>query len=423
MTTLNDAPFETLITALNKQGEGMGVYEDKAITIPGALPGETVSALPRFKKGGILWGKLASIIAESPDRVPAPCPHNATCGGCSLQHLSPTAYMGFKTGLVHNALRRVGISKTIDAFIESGPQTRRRVDFWAKNWNDEIVIGFHGVGTQHLSNMTTCHVMTPALESLLGPLRQLMEILLCAHKEAFHIHILEATNGLDMLVSGNKRPLTTAETKCFVEFAQTHLCRLQLKIGKKPQTLFKKEQPYISLGGYAVAASPNSFLQATHDADKILPQLVLEGLPQASDRLKIADLYCGRGTLTLPLVRAGHKVMGFEGDSRGLQALTDACPEANCMYRDLFQDSITAAELRKYDVIVLNPPRTGATNQINQIAESGVDRIIYVSCGPESFAKEARILIDSGYLLTTLTAVDQFHWAAHVEVVGVFLKK
>ncbi|HEY8267045.1 MAG TPA: RNA methyltransferase, partial [Xanthobacteraceae bacterium] len=87
--------------------------------------------------------------------------------------------------------------------------------------------------------------------------------------------------------------------------------------------------------------------------------------------------------------------------------------------RDLFRRPLAAVEFAGCEAVVLDPPRQGAEAQARALAQSKAPRIVYVSCNPATFARDARILIDGGYRLVSLVPVDQFRYSAHVELVGV----
>lgn len=131
--------------------------------------------------------------------------------------------------------------------------------------------------------------------------------------------------------------------------------------------------------------------------------------------------------VTFPLSNKGP-VDGFECDVPALQALQTAADreqrDIKTFKRNLFDDPLSASELKAYDVAVIDPPRAGALAQVQQLAESKIPLIAYISCGPESFARDAKILIEEGgYELEKVIPVDQFTWSPHLEVVGLFQKK
>jgi 23S rRNA (uracil1939-C5)-methyltransferase len=91
--------------------------------------------------------------------------------------------------------------------------------------------------------------------------------------------------------------------------------------------------------------------------------------------------------------------------------------------RDLFKQPLTQAELERFDVVVLDPPRTGAVAQTHALAQSKVGRVAYVSCDPASFARDARVLVDGGYRMGAVLPVDQFLWSSHIELVAAFVRR
>jgi 23S rRNA (uracil1939-C5)-methyltransferase len=120
------------------------------------------------------------------------------------------------------------------------------------------------------------------------------------------------------------------------------------------------------------------------------------------------------------------RVSAFDSDKAAIAALqkavrtTQGLKPITAAYRDLFREPLTAIELREFDGLVFDPPRAGAEAQAMEIAASGVRSVVAVSCDPTTFARDARILVDGGYRLITVTPVDQFAWSTHVEIVGVF---
>ncbi len=131
------------------------------------------------------------------------------------------------------------------------------------------------------------------------------------------------------------------------------------------------------------------------------------------------------GTLTLPIARRAQ-VTAYDSDKRAIAALAGAVRHVQGLkpvtatVRDLFRDPLSARELNLFDAVVLDPPRAGAAEQAERLAKSKVATVIGVSCNPATFARDARILIDSGYRMGPVTPIDQFLYSAHVEAVAVF---
>ena len=147
-------------------------------------------------------------------------------------------------------------------------------------------------------------------------------------------------------------------------------------------------------------------------------------LAAAGKAKRVADLFCGVGTFTFPLARRA-RVLAIDGEEKAIAALAAAARHAQGLkpietkVRDLFRIPLSPKELEGLDAVVLDPARAGAEAQARQIARSGVPAAILVSCNPGTLARDARILLDGGYALESVTPIDQFLYSHHVEAVAV----
>ena len=184
------------------------------------------------------------------------------------------------------------------------------------------------------------------------------------------------------------------------------------------------QTPSVDFGGVTVRLPSDSFLQPTEDGETALCTFVLDAVGDADT---VADLYAGCGAFALPLAAAGKTVTAIEG----LAAQTAAIRQAGAgdagrslkiaaETRDLARQPLRTEELQGYDAVVLDPPRAGAAAQVALLAAGDVPVIVYVSCNPATFARDARVLIDAGYALGPVQPVDQFLWSSHVELASVF---
>jgi 23S rRNA (uracil1939-C5)-methyltransferase len=180
--------------------------------------------------------------------------------------------------------------------------------------------------------------------------------------------------------------------------------------------------PEVTMGRARVVPPPGGFLQPTRDGEAALMEAVGEAVGDAG---RIADLFAGSGTFTLPLAEQAE-VHAVEGEQDALAALdaawraTPGLKRVHCERRDLTQRPLLPAELKGVEAVIIDPPRAGARAQAEQLARGEVPRIASVSCNPATFARDARILIDGGYRLDWVQPVDQFRWSSHVELVAAF---
>jgi 23S rRNA (uracil1939-C5)-methyltransferase len=174
------------------------------------------------------------------------------------------------------------------------------------------------------------------------------------------------------------------------------------------------------LGGVAVTLPPGAFLQATADGEAALVAAVREGIAGAG---RVADLFCGVGTFALPLSKSA-RVLAADASGPAVTALARAAKATGrrieTLHRDLFRRPLDRTELRGFDALVLDPPRSGAAAQTAEIAAARVPLVMAVSCNPATFARDAERMVAAGYRLTTLWPVAQFRWSTHVELVGRF---
>jgi 23S rRNA (uracil1939-C5)-methyltransferase len=173
----------------------------------------------------------------------------------------------------------------------------------------------------------------------------------------------------------------------------------------------------MTLGGVPVGLPHAAFLQATQEGEAALAAAVLEAL---GDAARVADMFAGLGTFSLALGTSGRRVTASEASRDALLALKIAANRAQkpveTDHRDLYRRPFMTKELAIFDAVVLDPPRAGAEAQVEQLMNSAVPTIAYVSCNPQSFARDAATLIEGGYKLDWIQPVGQFRWSTHVEL-------
>ena len=180
----------------------------------------------------------------------------------------------------------------------------------------------------------------------------------------------------------------------------------------------------MDLSDIRVPLAPAAFIQATSEGENAL---VAEVLAACKGAKRVADLFAGIGTFSFPLAKS-HQVLAVEGAKTAVDALQGGANQAVGLkqivakHRDLYRRPLTAKELAGFDAVVFDPPRAGAKEQAIELAQSDVKTIVAISCNPNTFARDARILADGGYQLTRVVPVDQFLWSPHLELVGVFSK-
>jgi 23S rRNA (uracil1939-C5)-methyltransferase len=231
--------------------------------------------------------------------------------------------------------------------------------------------------------------------------------------------------GVDVVLTG-LASRSLEETEALLDFARDHkLARLVLDGEDGAITIWEPDPVTVRFGNLSVGYPPRAFLQATLDGEAALVAEVRRGLGEAK---MVADLFAGLGTFALSVANdvPGRKVYAAEAARdlvMGLQAGGNRLPgRVFPEHRDLFRRPLTPKELNRFDAVILDPPRAGAREQVEHIAQSTMPRLVYVSCNPASFARDAATLMENDFLLTGVKPVGQFRWSTHVELVATFDK-
>ena len=408
---------EIEIADLGLAGDGIGRHDAQSVFVAYAAPGDRLRIrLDRVVEGG--WrASILDRLRDGPDRVAAPCPHFADCGGCSLQHIAAEAYRRWKRHLVEAALARRGIEAEIAPLLAIPARTRRRAMLAAEAVGGGIHLGFNAAGSTRIVDLTTCLLLTPRLQALLAPLRRSLAAVLRLDERA-DVMLTETGTGIDLWLQLRRASNEAGRRALFQLSEAEDLARVSL--GRDGEPLVQRRMPSCLFGKVEVALPPGAFLQPTALGEAALlraASAVLKG------RKRIADLYAGCGTFTFALA-ADAKIHGVEGDVDAHGALTTGARSlggrVTTERRDLARSPLTPAELGRFDAVLLDPPRAGAKAQAATMPASRLDLVVYVSCDPWSFARDARLLVEGGFRLEHVLPIDQFPWSAHLELLGVF---
>ncbi len=398
---------EVTIQRLGHRGDGVA---EGPVFVPRVLPGEVV-------RGLVEGDRMAApkIVTPVPDRVAAPCPHYARCGGCALQHASDGFVAGWKQQVVAEALRAQGLTAPFAEIAVSPPGARRRAVLAGRRLKKGVLVGFHTRASDTIVPVPDCTVLDPRLRAALPGLEAVVA-LAGSRSATLDLAVTATDAGVDVSVTGGK-PADAALTQALAEVARTHdLARLTLN----GETVAARRPPLVSFDGLTVRPPPGAFLQATPQGEAALRAGVAAAVGNAT---RIVDLFAGCGTFALPLTRQAA-VHAVEGEGALLAALDRGWREAGGLHkltteaRDLFRRPLMAEELAKAEAVVIDPPRAGAEAQTAELARARVPRMAFVSCNPVTFARDARTLVSAGYRLDQVQVVDQFRWSSHVELVA-----
>ena len=416
-------PGETIeleIGDLGAGGDGIARLDDGPVYVPYAAPGDRVRVAPERASGQNRRGRIVEILEQGPDRVAPECPHFGRCGGCATQHLGDSANRHWKEGMVRQALRARGLDEgAVAPILTLPPATRRRATVAVHRGRDGLTVGFQMRRSRRIVDIQDCRVLRPQLLAAIGMLRDGVAGLL-RRNATVDVYLCESDTGLDVWIQGDGQLDLEARTALAALAEGVDIARISWGPAPAEQIVVRRE-PMVRLSGIEVSIPPGAFLQASSVGEALLVERVSAAVGEAS---RVVDLFAGCGTFALALARRA-RVTAYDAAADHVEALRRAVNRqverrVETGVRDLYQRPLGVPELRAFDAAVFDPPRAGARAQAEALAQSALPVVVAVSCNPGTFARDARILVDGGYRLDWVAPVDQFLWAAHVELVARF---
>ncbi|HJS34356.1 MAG TPA: 23S rRNA (uracil(1939)-C(5))-methyltransferase RlmD [Pseudoxanthomonas sp.] len=436
---IDKTPFEATITDLTHDGRGVARRDGKAVFVSGALPGERVMAEQTAKNRHFDEAKALDVLESSPDRVTPRCPHFGTCGGCVLQHLDEARQIEAKQRVLLENLERIGhvTPRTVLPPLTGaawGYRRKGRFSVRRVNKKDKTLVGFREQDPRFVADLSECHTVIPEIGTKITALAELVESL-DAREHIPQIEFIAGDASADFsgiaLVFRHLLPLSEGDRVKLAAFGQATRFAIFLQPGglesvhalwpEAPQLAFALAPWDVSL-----AFRPLDFIQVNAALNEKMIARTFELLdPQPQDR--VLDLFCGLGNFTLPMARLVGEVVGVEGEA-GLvvrardNAARNGLDNAHFHAADLTQDQRGTPWMRQgFDKLLLDPPRSGAIEVLQQLPLKQFDRIVYVSCHPGSLARDAGYLVnEQGYTLASAGVMDMFPHTAHVESIALF---
>ena len=412
--------------------DGRGVVRDagKTVFVQAALTGETVKYRVRRRRRGYDEGELLEVLAASPDRVEPGCSVYAVCGGCSLQHVSPTRQVAIKQQALLDSLSRIGglQPERLLPALTGPPWAYRRkarlgVKYVAKK--GRVLVGFRERHQRFVTDTRRCETLHPAIGGRLHDLSALIGSLSLRAQ----IPQIEAAAGDDaiVLVLRILGEPTAADLELLRAFQHETGLRLYLQTGG-PTTVkpLPGDEPVrlryrLPEFDVAIEFQPTDFIQVNAAVNEKMVSQAIELLALDAD-CSVLDLFAGLGNFTLPIARRAGHVLAVEGAGEMVAragANAAASGLRNVEYRTANLTDPAAVELLgngQCDRVLLDPPRAGAAEVLPAIAASGALRVLYVSCHPGTLARDAaRLVGEFGYRLAAAGVMDMFPQTSHVE--------
>ena len=365
-------------------GAGLARTDQGIVFVPRTAPGDVVEVELVSRKADYATARLTSLLDPSPDRQTPTCPNYQTAGCCHWQHIRYPRQLAIKESIVRETLQRTG-RMGWDAAIPMvcGPDLHYRLRASFHVYNRRV--GFVEERSHHVVPILECSSLAPELNDFIPVANEIL-----TRSDMGEVREVHAVSGPPVLAT----------------FGRT-------VVGKGPAKIKVRDCVF--------DLNPEAFFQSNRF---LLEPFMGEVVQSAGAAKRVLDLFCGSGFFTIPLAKQGGEVLGVEASRNAIrQARLNA--KLNEVRNVEFYEGSVEETLRKSpdvrpDVVVMNPPREGAGKEVaGLVAGLRPEKIVYASCNPSTFAREAAVLIARGYELQGITMVDQFPNTYHIEMVGV----
>ena len=434
---LSETPVKATIESLAHDGRGVAHVDGKVIFIDEALPGEEIEFIYTESRKDYAEGKVFTLLTQAADRVNPKCAHFGVCGGCSFQHVESSAQINIKQELLIDQFKRIGKVELTQLWPPlDGPhwgyrrKARMGVKYVVKK--NRVLVGFRERRHPYLAEIDSCIVMHPIVGTKLIALGKMISELTIRDK----IPQIEVAIGDNQCVLSFRvlEPATVADQERMRIFGYEHNISICLQ-SKGPDTILPLDGEPEIIPTYTLPDQniefkfkPAMFTQVNYEINKQMINRVLATL-NLNKNDTVLDLFCGLGNFTLPMAKFAGRVVGVEGD----QPLVNHAIE-NARYNSITNVEFYAADLskdlsdqpwarQKYNKIMLDPSRAGASEVLQHLKKWQPEQIVYVSCNPSTLARDAGILVNElGYKLVKAGVMNMFPQTSHVESMALFIK-
>ncbi len=395
---------------------GVGRRDGKAVMVPGAVAGDKLEVEIVSERRDYAVAKIRKVVSASADRRFAPCPYLPRCGGCDWQHIEYSAQVRFKGEVVARELgHALGLEINPVGLVELAPaefgyRSRIRLRVGAKG-----VLGFYEAGSNTIVEIDACMVAEAGIRMPLHLARSL-------GKRVEEIEVVR-DGAREVQVAHLKKPVSDEDQRRAqnVLEADNEIAGIVLRAGASRATVGNTTISIELEPGLSIDADADLFSQVNRAQNQRLVASVME-MAAIHESSPVLDLFCGAGNFSLPASRRGARVTGVDDDAGAIAAAARNAERLN--FRDAqfiaMKASATADFLHRAryrpEVIILDPPRTGALDLMEPIVKLRAPAVIYVSCDVTTLARDLRVLAGAGYKINRMRGFDFFPNTHHVEI-------
>ncbi|MCA0970501.1 23S rRNA (uracil(1939)-C(5))-methyltransferase RlmD [Halobacillus litoralis] len=438
---------EVTCSALTPEGKGVAKWKGQDIEVPHLLPGEKAEVLVS-QKGKFVQAELKRVIEASEDRVEAPCPYYYECGGCQLQHMSNPAQSTFKQDAMVQLMKPFGIPDPILTMDHPYDYRNKSHTTFGLNHKRQVVGGLYEQNTHDIIDMDQCLIHDPKADDIANSIKEYMrKSKMQPYNEdtghGFLRHVLIKVGKLSgeimvVLVAASsefkgKNNFVKAMRKAHPEIT-TMLLNVNKRdtsvvLGNQEKVLFGKGTITDTLCGLEFEISAKSFYQINPVQTEKLYGKAIE-MAELTGKETVIDAYCGIGTIGLVASKKAGKVIGVEVNKDAVKdairnAKRNGVNNARFYQGDAGEFMVDmAARGEKADVVIMDPPRSGSDEAfLSSVVKLKPEKVVYVSCNPETQARDMAYLTKNGYEVEGIQPVDMFPQTYHVESVAKLVRK
>lgn len=422
--------MELKIEKLVYGGDGLAHHEGATVFLPYVLPGESVVAEPIETKKKFVRARLDRVVAPSAERITAPCPHFAVCGGCDYQHIPYQAQLAYKTNIFRETLRRIGrVDWSGDITTHASPPYgyRNRAQWKIRpeksrdaNTNELkkfFDIGYFRANSTALCPVGQCPILSPLLERTLKTLRTA----LIAGELPRELREIEAFAN-----SSDTKLLLTATFAGFPSRADEHAAKIRALVPEIESLLFHdpgRERMELDGSGFVTCEAAGEQFQVGHlsffQVNRFLVDELINTVVADASGTFACDLYAGVGLFSVPLSRRFQRVIAVESNPAAARDLESNAAKATGITARTAEVERAIERVKETpDLIVVDPPRAGLEpGAASHLARMRSAQITYVSCEPPTLARDLAVLLQGGYHIRSVDLFDLFPQTFHMETI------
>ena len=421
------------IDSLTLDGRGVGRNNGKTFFAEGALPGESVRV--KLEKASKRFDEVSveEILESSTERITPPCPHYGRCGGCDLQHLNPSSAVELKQTEILGQLSRFSglipnqISSPIQTEEKLGYRRSARIGINQRD-NGELILGFRRRSSNQLIDIDHCPVLTENLNRFIAALREVLSSE-DRIKQITQLLISAGDNSLAAQLRITKR-LSDSLTEKLRELAEAHSAALSLDAGEGNLTQIYSpdyKPAYIVDAQSQLRFEAPDFMQINARVNQKMIERVIEWM-QPSEEDQVLDLFSGLGNFSIPLAKRSGSLCSVEGSHSMVErcqhnAELNGLTNLRAIKADLSQNTLPPALAgESFSLILLDPPRAGASELIQALAAFKPRALVYIACEPASLVRDGKLLSELGYQMKEFCVADMFPQTHHIESLALFTR-